>query len=185
MYHLATLHPKLNVINEEYREGFLTRKDKERVILDFYRRGKKIPLCIDHCDQDDPNFTVPLHERMGHVLDLFINQEGSMMTKVKLDDTHPTYKKIKQSMHLAQENWGVSVWIQISMDLKTGNIVKELAHIALTTFPLFAEHNTFFHSYSETESDIDREITKKYYKENVGESFASKELKRKLLGKKF
>lgn len=182
MYFLSTLHPKNSDINGQYRGMYFSRPDKESQIRKFYRERLNVPLCLDHCGGESAGVVVSPEERIGRVLDLFINRNGEMMAKLKLDDRHPAYRKIKDGIHSKGEKWGVSVWIQHVKNLETGRISKELGHVALTTDPLFAEHNTFLHWYGVQESGIDKMIAKDFYHEGVGQSFSAREMKLKLEG---
>lgn len=180
MYFLSTLHPRNSDIHSYYREMYFSRPDKEEQIKRFYQRRVNIPLCLDHCGGESAGVVVSPEERIGEVLDLFINRKGEMMAKLKLDDRHPAYRKIKDGIHNKREKWGVSVWIQHVKDLRTGRVTKDLGHVALTTDPLFADQNTFLHWYGVQESGIDKVIAKDFYQESVGQSFSSREMKLKL-----
>lgn len=176
---IATLHPDLEETRDKsYSGGFFTRDDKKRQILDFYQKKKHIPLCIDHCGANTCHFIVPEGERIGHVNDLFIGKNGDMMVKLELDKKHPAYVQISQGLHLKNEKWGVSVWIEHNKRTRD----KQLTHVALTTDPYFASRNTFLHKFGYKEEHMDREIARCYYKDGDGESFASPELKKKLRG---
>lgn len=160
---------------------FLTRHEQEQQILAFYKSKKKIPLCLDHGGDDtDETFSVKKEDRIGEVRDLFINKEGSMMVKFKLDNNHSFYPEIKQGIQLKGEQWGVSIWIYQMLDERTGKVTKELGHVALTQDPLFGKHGTFFYGYGVLEQGVDKAIAENFYQEGTGESFASKEFKQKL-----
>lgn len=177
MHAIATLHPTLSETKSpNYDGGFFTRSEKEKQIKDFYRKGKKIPLCIDHCGANTCNFIVPDKERIGYVDDLFIGKNGDLMVKLSLDTKHPYFPGISQDVHSSRERWGVSVWIENNRTKRE----KELTHVALTTDPYFASRNTFLHGFSLNDRDAQREIARKYYKEGDGECFATRELKQKL-----
>jgi hypothetical protein len=173
MYYLATLHPQLKKRN---RYGYFSRREMERQVLDFYHNKEYVPICIDHCGASTAGFVVPREERVGAVEDLFINQRGQMMVKMKLDPTHGEYPRLCQSLDNPAHHWGVSVWID---QIAPGN--KKLTHVALTDDPYFAQDNTFVHAGTSIGTrPMDRIIHEKYYSEGEGLCFASKELKEKL-----
>ena len=163
---------------------FLSRKEQEQQILAFYRSRKKIPLCLDHGGDDvvGKDGAVSRSDTLGEVLDLFISREGQMMVKLKLDMDHPFYREISRSLFMAKENWGVSIWIKFMEDTRNGQISKALSHVALTQDPLFGQFGTFFYGYGVLEEGVNKTIGELFYQEGSGESFASKELKRKIIG---
>jgi hypothetical protein len=174
---IATLHPDLEETrNKNYRGGHFSLEEKKKQIRDFYGKKQHIPLCIDHCGANTCNFVVPEGERIGKVNDLFIGRNGDMMVKLELDKKHPAYVQISQGLHMKNEKWGVSVWIEHNKRTRE----KQLTHVALTTDPYFAERNTFLHKFGFKEEHINNEIARQYYKEGDGECFASEELKKKL-----
>ncbi len=184
-FHLAKLHPNLVDDRDSRHQGLLlTRQEKERVISDFYAQQQHIPLCVDHCNATRGGFVVPPEERIGRVLDLFNDRHGQMLVKFQLDGTHPTFSPLMRGMHELGEQWGVSVWIDVARDGRTGSIKdKQLTHVALTQDPYFANHNTFLRDWSPTSTGIDSLIVKKaLYSEGQGECYATDALKAKLKG---
>lgn len=181
LYCVATLHPPPQKYNDVYDE-FFTRAEKEEQILRFYREKHRVPLCIDHCNADEPLFFVPHGERIGYVLDLFINRNNAMMVKFKLSNKHQAYKHIYDGINYRRESWGVSVWIDRLADRRTKKMTKRLTHVALTLDPRFAEYDTYTHQYALNEDIINSVISREFYKSGDGDCFASKELKRKLWG---
>lgn len=183
MYFVSKLQPKVHVIDSQFRDMFLSRGEQEQQILSFYRSKKKIPLCLDHGGDDtDEHWSVPKQDRIGEVMDLFINKEGTMMVKLKVDNTNKFYPELQRDLHIKKENWGVSIWIYQMENKRTGKITKELGHVALTKDPLFGQHGTFFHGYGVLERGVDKAIGEQFYQEGQGDSFASKELKLKIKG---
>lgn len=178
MYFVATLHPNL----VEDKGLFFTQTEKEKQIRDFYEKKQVIPLCIDHCGADTCGFIVPEKERIGYVVDLFNNKKGELMVKLRLDGSHPAYKLIHQGMQLRRERWGVSVWIECDYNTRLKQMNKSLTHVALTTDPLFAKHNTFLHQFSFDEHPLDRIIAQHYYDEQNPQCYASPQLKQKIKG---
>ena len=179
LYCVATLHPPLS---DDTDDEFFTRAEKEAQIKAFYREKQRIPLCIDHCNADTPLFVVPARERIGYVLDLFINRDDAMMVKFRLSNKHPAYKQIYDGITQRREKWGVSVWIDRLQNRSTGQVTKKLTHVALTLDPRFADYNTFTHKYALNENMINTYIASQFYRCREHKCFAAKEFKRKLWG---
>jgi hypothetical protein len=174
MYLVSVLHP---VLPRGQRGGFFSRRQKVKQILDFYRNHEVIPLCVDHCNAQEPGFVVPERERVGVVNDLFINARGQMMVKLCLDQAHPFYARMNQGRHMRGEAWGVSMWVD-----KYINGDKRLSHVALTRDPRFAAHDTWFHDWGLDARAVDRVIAQKYYRAGEGLCFAAGEFKTRLRG---
>jgi hypothetical protein len=178
MYCIATLHPDLvEARRPGYRGVFFTRREKRKLIREFYAKRLEIPLCIDHCGATTCGFVVPEAERIGRVCDLFNDERGQLMVKLKLDNTHPAYARINRGMEIHKELWGVSVWIDY---YSTGR--KALTHVALTTDPLFAAHGTWIHGYGLEEYKLDRAVARHFYQEGRGQCFAAPDYQRRLTG---
>lgn len=183
MHYLSNLQPKAHVIDSQYDDMFLTRAEQEQEVLKFYRTKKKLPLCLDHGgDNTNHTWKTTKKDRIGEVTDLFINKDGMMMAKFKLDSDHEFFPRIQHDLHVKKEDWGVSIWIYHMENQKTGEIHKELGHVALTQDPLFGKFGTFLYGYGVIEAGVDKAIGEQFYEEGKGESFASKELKQKIRG---
>jgi hypothetical protein len=178
MYCVATLHPDLvEARRPGYRGGFFTRKEKRQLIRKFYAKRLEIPLCIDHCGAVTCGFVVPESERIGRVCDLFNGEQGQLMVKLKLDNTHPAYARINRGFDIYKEAWGVSVWIDF---YNTGR--KELTHVALTTDPLYASHGTWLHKWGLEEHVMDGYVADHFYKAGQGQCYAAPDYRRRLSG---
>lgn len=180
LYCVATLQPCLQGIDQD--DEFFTRLEKEAQIARFYRQQKKIPLCIDHCNAQEWNFVVPERERIGYVLDLFINKDNAMMVKFRLDPKHKAYGQIYDGVARKKQAWGVSVWIERLQDRETGKVSKELTHVALTTIPRFADYGTYMHRYAVTEPKIDAIISREFYFKGWGHCYAAPQFEQQILG---
>jgi hypothetical protein len=179
LYGVGLAQPALQ---DDVLDEFLTRADKEVQIREFYRKRQRIPLCLDHCHADRAGFVVPERDRIGYVLDLFINRDNAMMVKFKLDNTHPAYVQIYDGINQRREAWGLSVWVERLQNRRTGQVSKALTHVALTLDPRFADYNTYMYQYSLNEDTINNVIARQFYKQRDGYCFATAELKRKLAG---
>ena len=179
LYGVGLAQPALQ---DDVLDEFLTRADKEVQIRDFYRHRQRIPLCLDHCHADRAGFVVPERDRIGYVLDLFINRDNAMMVKFKLDNRHPAYVQIYDGINKRREAWGLSVWVERSQSRRTGRVTKALTHVALTLDPRFADYNTYMYQYSLNEDTINNVIARQFYRHKDGYCFATADLKRKLQG---
>jgi hypothetical protein len=180
LYCVATLQPNLHGIDKD--DEFFTRQEKEGQIQRYYRQRKRIPLCVDHCDAEVWNFVVKERDRIGYVLDLFIGRENAMVVKFRLDPKHAAYAQIYNGMVHRKEAWGVSVWIERLEDPLTGQVTKELTHVALTTTPRFAKYGTYMHRYALTEDKINNIIAREFYFPGQAHCYASREFQTKLQG---
>lgn len=179
LYGVGLAQPALT---DDVDDEFLNRADKETQIRHFYTRKLRIPLCLDHCNADHVGFVVPEHERIGYVLDMFIGRDDALMVKFKLNNNHPAYNKIHDGLTKRHEAWGLSVWVDRYRDGWSGRVTKKLTHVALTLDPRFADYDTYMYKYSLSENLINNEILGRFYKQGQGGCYATKELKKKLLG---
>jgi len=178
MYCIATLHPDLvEARRPDYRGAFFTQEEKRRLIREFYEKRLEIPLCIDHCGATTCGFVVPEAERIGRVCDLFNDEKGQLMVKLKLDNSHHAYARINRGIDLHKELWGVSVWIDY---YDTGR--KALTHVALTTDPLFAAHGTWLHQRGLEDHVMDRHILRHFYKQGRGQCYTAPDYQHRLAG---
>jgi hypothetical protein len=175
-YYLVKLHPNLVDDRLPHHSGlYRERAEKENCVKGFYDKTRHIPLCVDHCNNTTPGFVVPDSERIGHIVDMFIDRQGQVITKLYLKPDHPEFKRITQSMIKDKQAWGASVAIDVAREGgPQGRIMsKELTHVALTTDPYFAQHNTFIRDFAPEghEKALDRFVANNLYKENDGECF--------------
>lgn len=177
MYFVAHLHPNLP---EGEDEIWLNDKEKREEIIHFYTSKIEIPLCIDHRDIGRFGF-VKKDEVIGHVIDLFVNKDGELMMKCKLDNTHKAYKEINDGI-FNNEKWGVSVGLALNYNTEKESYDKRLVHVAFTTDPGFAKYNTYLFKWSLNEQVMDSIIDREYFKENDNQSFATPDLITKLRG---
>jgi hypothetical protein len=176
MYFVANLHPNLPKGQDEL---WLNQKEKENEIINFYTSKIEIPLNIEHKDIGKFGF-VKKDDVIGHVIDLFINNKGELMTKCKLDNKHKAYKEINDGIFKRNEKWGVSVGLSLKHNKETNTYDKRLVHVAFTTDPGFGKYNTFLYDWGLNEEVIDSLIDRKYFKENDNYSFATPDLISKL-----
>jgi len=177
MYFLAKLQPNLKEPGD-----FFTVSEKKRQIDQFYAQRQHIPLCIDHCNAPPvAGFVVPERDRIGRVVDLLTNRQGDLLVKLVLDQSHEAYARINKSIALDHQKWGVSVWIDtIDSGTRQQGVYKQLTHVALTTDPYFAKHNTFLHKWQLQEAPLDRIIARELYAAGEGDSYAHPSLVDKL-----
>jgi len=174
MFFIAKLHPNLTEYNDtNYKGSWLSKINKENIINRFYKEKNNIPLCIDHRDIGKFGF-VKYNNIVGNVIDLFNNKDGELMIKCKINNEHPSFPEITQGIFKKKEKWGVSVGLINNSDSKS------LVHVALTTDPGFANHNTFLFKYSLTEDIINKVIAREYYNENNKNTYATDEFRAKL-----
>jgi hypothetical protein len=187
MYLLARLHPDVvRLEGDSFKEGWLNRFEKEQQISRFYRENLRIPLNIDHRGADATGFIAGSEKEsntnMGHVVDMFNDRNGDLMIKCLLRSDHPAYRQINQSMCHEQAKWGVSVWLthQHPKGFMRGPILKNIAHVALTTDPALAAQDTFLLKWALNEDYMDAEIRRSYYAENDWRCFFDGPLKKKM-----
>jgi hypothetical protein len=177
MYLVAKLHPKVTEYESDtYQGDYLSLKDQEKVIRDFYTQERDIPLCIDHLGIDSTGF-VRHEDRVGRVVDLFTNKDHELMVKCQLFPEHEAYYTVNHSIFHEKKKWGVSVGLANLKDPEKGTILeKNLVHVALTTDPAFGAQNSYLFDWGLFEEDIDRKIAQKY----VGSGYTSDVFKKKM-----
>lgn len=177
MYVVAKLHPKVaEYEHDAYQGDYLSVKDQERVIQDFYANERDIPLCIDHLGIDSTGF-VRHEDRVGRVVDLFTNKDHELMVKCQLFPEHKAYYEVNESIFKEGKKWGVSVGLANLKDPQKNTILeKNLVHVALTTDPAFGAQNSYLFDWGLFEEDVDRKIAQKY----VGTGYASEAFKKKM-----
>ena len=158
MFLLAKLHPRLEETEQEgYQGDWLSRAAKERVVNRFYQEKQRIPLCIDHRDIGAFGH-VKEGNRVGQVKDLFINGQGELMMSCELFNHHrAAYKEVNQGIFRDKKLWGVSVGMA---NTKRGDGTKSrnLVHVALTSDPAFAAHDTFVTHWGLNEKKLNKVI---------------------------
>ncbi len=181
---LATLHPNLDEYNHpSYRGPWLSGDEQKKLIDVFYKEKKYIPLSYEHMNCRGYGF-IGDRDTIGKVLDLFISKNGDLMVKCILNDDHPASLKIQKDIIENKIRWGTSVGLaQLeNKDDADARTIKDLSHVAFTTDPGFAEHNTYLHYWNLKEVSIDSIIERNYYKKNDGRSYASSQLQQKMHG---
>jgi hypothetical protein len=183
VFFLATLHPNLPEYNSPtYRGPWLSKDEQKNLVNVFYREGRYIPLSFEHVNCRKYGF-IGQPDTIGKVVDLFIAKDGNLMVKCVLNDDHPASLKIQKDVIENKIRWGVSVGLaQLQNEEDTASSIKDLSHVAFTTDPGFAEHNTYLHYWNLKEGPIDSVIEKLYYKKNDGQSYASEQLQKKIHG---
>lgn len=179
MFLIAKLHPNIEKTEQaDYNGLLLSRASKEAVINRFYKHGQEIPLCIDHRDTDSTGY-VKEAGRVGRVSDLFLNKEGELMVKCELFQHHSDgYKEVNKGLFRDAARWGVSVGLTGRDDPTTGKKKsRNLAHVALTSDPAFADEGTLITEWGLDEKEVDWTIANKYQK-----GFFRPELRAKLEG---
>lgn len=178
MYLVAKLHPKVDEYERaDYQGDYLSLKDQEQVIRDFYEQERDIPLCIEHLGIDSTGF-VRHEDRVGRVVDLFTNKAHELMVKCQLFPEHEAYRSVNQSIFQEGKKWGVSVGLANLRDPNNSNTIlsKNLVHVALTTDPAYGAYDSYLFDWGLFEADVDRRIAQKY----VGDGYASDAFKRKM-----
>jgi hypothetical protein len=177
MYFIAKLHPDLEGPgNELYKVGnlgpWLSEREKRAVIDQFYTEGaSRIPLSLDH--RNAGRFGFISHEDViGHVLDLYNNQQGDLMVKCRLERAHPDYLGILSGIYDKQQRWGVSVGLAQGTDGEGGR-AKRLVHVAFTPDPGFAAYDTHLFRYHLDEDVLNAAIARDWYKAGEGRAYAS------------
>lgn len=177
MYLVAKLHPKVAAYESaEYQGDYLSVKDQERVIRDFYEQERDVPLCKDHMGTDSTGF-VRYDDRIGRVVDLFTNKDHELMVKCQLYPEHNAYNEVNRSIFNEGKKWGVSVGLANLKDPHNGTVLeKNLVHVALTMDPAFGSQNSYLFDWGLFEDDVDRKIAQKY----VGNGYASDVFRKKM-----
>lgn len=179
LYGVGLAQPALQ---DDADDEFMTRRDNEIQIHNFYRHKQRIPLCLDHCGADRAGFVVPERDRIGYVLDLFINRDNALMVKFRLTPKHAAYNRVHDGLTKRSEAWGLSVWVERRQNRHTGAVSKTLTHVALTLDPRFAEHRSYMYRYALNENLINDVILGQFYWPGDGACYGAREFKRKLLG---
>lgn len=182
MYFLATLHPALEETKKEgYNGKWLTLKEKKAVIDDFYAAQRALPLRMEHGELAYGN-TVPPEERVGKVMDLFLDKVGNIVAKCHLTEKEAV-QQVGSDGVKKKAKWGVSVWLDLYYPRgEQGPCEKKLTHVAMTTDPWFAEHHTYIHHWAVSEKGIDAQLAQDYYREGDGECYVKGPLTEKLKG---
>lgn len=186
MYFLCTLQADLE---ETRRKGYIgewmTKAEKKDAILKFYKQKQNIPVSFDHTAPTGYGMTIPQQERVGRIVDLFMDADGDLVAKCFVDHESGAITKLNRGAYRDGKKWGVSLRIDWCMPDGTaagGRIDKSLTHVAITETPFLADHGSYIHHWHNNEEVVDRAIQKDYYKEGHGHCFAAPQLVEKIIG---
>lgn len=173
MFFIAKLHPKLAETEEKNYNGLLlNRAGKEAVVTRFYAEKQNIPLSIDHRDIGAFGY-VKDSNRVGRVVDLFINSREELMMKCELFREHGEgYKEVNQGIFRKKERWGVSVGLVGVKDQDARIKARNLVHVALTTDPAFASEGTFLSHWGLDEKKVNTVLRELREKEQLDTGYA-------------
>ena len=178
IYFLCTLQCDLEETRDkDYVGGWFTIAEKKALIDTFHSRKQHIPISFDHTAEKEFGSLIPKHERVGHVVDLFVDRAGDLIAKCTVDDDNGAVKRLTKGTYIDGEQWGVSVRIDWSMPHGTGGgrIDKTLTHVALTTTPYLSD-TSYIHHWSVNERAVDRTIANEYFKAGDGHCYAAEPL---------
>ncbi len=166
-YFIAKAHPSLSETEEkDYIGPWFNRNDKIRQVDRLYEKNPlEIPMGLDHRDADKFGL-IKENDILGRVIDLFMNKDQELMVKFEIfDDHHEKYKELNQQLCYNKNlRWGVSVGIMITRN-EDGSPFRNLAHMALTTDPYFADYNTYIFHWHTNEDILNATINRSFLKD--------------------
>ena len=184
MYFLCTLQADLE---ETRRHGYIgewmTKEEKKDAILKFYKQKQTIPVSFDHMTSKEYGAAIPKNERVGRIVDLFIDADGDLIAKCCIDkENSSAINRLNKGAYADGKKWGVSVRIDWCMPGGTagGRIDKMLTHVAITETPYLADYGSYIHHWHNNEKVVDRAIQKEYFREGHGHCFATPTLIEKI-----
>ena len=175
MFFVATAQPKMPETEDpNYKGPWLTIEEKRELIRNHDKNNNNLlPLCIDHAGGDEINFEVPYNKRMGCVKNIFMDKDGHLGIKGEVFMDSSEFGTVIKGILEHKEKWGVSAWTDLKI-YPDGKIEKNITHVGITLDPALANEGSFIHEFGPSESKINDIIKEKYYKENLGHCFASK-----------
>lgn len=175
IYFLCTLQCNLEETREkDYVGGWFTVDEKKALVASRQKNNQPIAISFDHTADKTYGSFIPKQERVGHVMDLFVDRDGDLIAKCVVDDENGAVRRLTKGTYVDGEKWGVSVRIDWSMPYGTagGRIDKVLTHVALTTTPYLSD-TSYIHHWSPSERAVDRLIGREYFKEGDGHCYAA------------